>query len=146
MRRLVSFFAALAIVGGSPCFAEGPENHNTHAAQQTAAQPSAHLVVDAALPGPLAKGAVILPFRLENMKLMPLYGAPALSVTPRVGHLHVTVDDASWHWVHADSEPIVVQGLAAGTHHVTLELADPVHHVIESKTVSFEIPQAQSSQ
>jgi hypothetical protein len=93
----------------------------------------------------LAKGAVVLPFRLENMKLMPLYGETALSVTPRVGHLHVTVDDASWHWVHSDNEPIVVQGLAAGAHHLTLELADPIHHVIESKTVSFEIPRAQSS-
>lgn len=143
-RHLVSTAAALAMMSGATCFAQGSESH-APATPQGTAEPSARLVVDAVLPGPLANGAVVLPFRLENMKIIPLYGETALGVTPRIGHLHVTVDDAAWHWVHSDNEPIVVQGLAAGAHHLTLELADPTHHVIDSKTVSFEIPRGHAS-
>lgn len=142
MRYLVFPFAAvLAFACGPACFSgEPPERHNAHAIPQPATQSTAHLIVDAALPGPLAKGAAVLPFRVENMKIVPLYGEAALGVAPKIGHLHISLDDAPWHWVHVDNEPIVIQGLPAGLHHVTVELADPIHRVVESKTVSFEIP------
>jgi Family of unknown function (DUF6130) len=141
MRHLVFPVAAvLAFACGAACFADEPGSHNAHVLPQPATEAAVHLIVDAVLPGPLAKGAAVLPFRIENMKIMPLYGQAALDVAPRIGHLHITVDDAPWHWVHADNEPIVIQGLAAGLHHITVDLADPIHRVVESKTVSFEIP------
>ena len=59
---------------------------------------------------------------------------------PRIGHVHVTLDDARWHWVDASGE-LIIQGLEPGSHRVLIELADPPHWVIDSKTVGFEIPQ-----
>jgi hypothetical protein len=67
-------------------------------------------------------------------------------VTPRIGHIHVTLDDATWHWVDASGEPLIIQGLTPGPHRVLIDLADPTHRVIDSKTVSFEIPQRSSAQ
>jgi hypothetical protein len=60
-------------------------------------------------------------------------------VTPRIGHVHVTLDDARWHWVDASGE-LIIQGLTPGPHRVLIELADPTHRVIDSETVNFEIP------
>jgi hypothetical protein len=71
---------------------------------------------------------------------VPVYGAAALAVTPRLGHLHITVDDAPWHWVDASGEPLIIQSLRPGPHRVLIELADPTHRVIDSVSVEFEIP------
>jgi hypothetical protein len=88
----------------------------------------------------LARGLAVIPYRAENLRFMAVFGHGALSVVPRVGHIHVTVDDAPWHWVDASGEALVIQGLAPGPHRVLIELADPTHHVIDRATVSFEIP------
>ena len=73
------------------------------------------LVVDPPLMGPLAHGAVLIPYRVENLRILPVLGASALNVSPRVGHLHVTVDDLPWHWGDfSDSNTIVVVGLPPG--------------------------------
>jgi hypothetical protein len=69
-----------------------------------------------------------------------IFGEGALSVSPRVGHLHITVDDAPWHWVDASGEPLVLQGLPTGSHKVLIELADPTHRVIDRGVVSLVIP------
>jgi Family of unknown function (DUF6130) len=104
-----------------------------------AQEPAAHLVAEPPVPGLLASGLVVIRFRTENLKVVPVYGQAALGVTPRIGHLHITIDDASWHWVHASVEPVVIQGLGVGPHKVLLELADPTHKVIEGQSVSFTI-------
>ncbi len=61
-------------------------------------EPAPKLVVEPPLPGPLARGAVLIPYRVENLRILPVLGAGALNLSPRVGHLHVTVDDLPWHW------------------------------------------------
>jgi Family of unknown function (DUF6130) len=87
--------------------------------------------------GPLAHGAVLIPYRVENLRILPVLGASALSVSPRVGHLHVTVDDLPWHWGDfSDSNTIVVVGLPPGQHKVLIELADPS----TGQTVTFTVP------
>jgi hypothetical protein len=48
--------------------------------------------------------------------------------------------------VDASGEPLIIQGLTPGPHRVLIDLADPTHLVIDSKTVSFEIPQRSSAQ
>jgi len=72
---------------------------------------------------------------------MPVYGPSALRVLPRIGHLHVTVDDLPWHWLDASGEPISINGLPPGPHRLLIELEDPTHKVIDRATVAFDIPQ-----
>lgn len=105
-----------------------------------ASQPPAHLVVDAPLPEALARGYAVIRYRAENLRIMPVYGPSALGVLPRIGHLHITVDDLPWHWLDASGEPLSINGLLPGPHKVLIELEDPTHKLIDSKTVSFEIP------
>ncbi|WP_409185871.1 DUF6130 family protein [Amycolatopsis sp. VS8301801F10] len=103
-------------------------------------QPPPALVVDAPLPEQLAKGLVVLRYRAENLRIVPVYGPAALDVSPRLGHIHVTVDDAPWHWADGSGEPLIIQSLPPGPHKVWIGLADPTHKVLDSKTVSFVVP------
>lgn len=56
-------------------------------------QPPATLIVDPPLASPLSKGAVFIQYRAENMRIEPVFGPEALKVAPRIGHIHVIVDD-----------------------------------------------------
>ena len=103
-------------------------------------EPPARLIVDAPLPEPLANGLVFIQYRTENLRVLPVFGQGALDVSPRIGHIHVTVDDAPWHFIDASGETVVVVGLEAGPHTVLIELADPAHRVMASETVSFTLP------
>src|SRR5271156_6161754 len=99
------------------------------------------LIVDPPLEAPLAAGKVFIQYRAENLRIVPVFGQGALDVSPRIGHVHITVDDAPWHFVDASGETIIVVGLTAGPHKVLVELADPTHRVIDRKTVTFDVPQ-----
>jgi len=98
------------------------------------------LIVDRPLPEPLSHGHVYIQYRTENIRIVPVFGKGALSVSPRIGHLHITVDDASWHFVDASGETLILVGLTSGPHKVLIELADPTHRVISGETVRFTIP------
>jgi hypothetical protein len=101
----------------------------------------AKLTVDAPLADRLAAGAVLIPYRTENFRILPVFGAGAVDVSPRAGHLHVTVDDLPWHWADAGANnTIVVVGLPPGPHKILIELADPAHKVLTGKSVSFVVP------
>ena len=103
-------------------------------------EPPPKLLIDPPLAESLARGLVVIQYRTENLRIVPIFGEGALSVSPRVGHLHITVDDAPWHWVDASGEPLVLQGLPTGSHKVLIELADPTHRVIDRGVVSLVIP------
>jgi hypothetical protein len=107
---------------------------------QLAAEPPARLLVDAPLPEQLALGRVVLRYRAENLKILPVYGAAALEVSPRIGHMHITVDDGPWRWVDASGQPVIINKLSPGKHKVLLELVDPTHKLITGQTVNFEVP------
>lgn len=109
-------------------------------------EPAPKLIVDAPLPRPLARGAVLIPYRTENFRILPLFGEVASRVSPRVGHLHVTVDDAPWRWADTGggTNTIVVVGLPPGEHKVKLELASPEHQVFTGQTVTFTVPETGS--
>ena len=100
----------------------------------------ATLIVDPPLPEPLALGRVFIQYRTENLRVMPVFGTGALDVSPRIGHLHITVDDAPWHFADASGETVILVGLEPGPHKVLIELADPTHKVITSETVKFTVP------
>jgi len=105
-------------------------------------EPAPKLIVDPPLPGPLARGAVLISYRTENFRIVPVLGAGARDVSPRVGHLHVTVDDLPWHWGDfANTNTIVVVGMPPGPHKVLVELSDPEHNILEAQTVSFTVPE-----
>jgi len=106
-----------------------------------ASEPPPGLIVDPPLPASLAQARVIIQYRAENVHIVPVYGRNALEVTPRIGHIHVTVDDAPWHWLDASGEPLTITGLPAGPHKVLIELVDANHQVLDKGTVSFVIPE-----
>jgi hypothetical protein len=103
------------------------------------------LVVDSPLPGPLAKGLVVIRYRAENLRILPVFGPAALDILPRIGHIHVTVDDAPWHWADASGEPLIIQSLSAGPHKVLIQLADPTHRILDSKTIDVAVPSLDSN-
>jgi hypothetical protein len=100
----------------------------------------ARLIVDPPLPEPLALGRVFIQYRTENLRVLPVFGKGALAVSPRIGHIHITVDDAPWHFVDASGETIILVGLVPGPHKVLIELADPTHKVLTSETIKFAVP------
>jgi hypothetical protein len=103
-------------------------------------EPPPKLIVDPPLAEPLAQGRVFIQYRTENLRVVPVFGTGALDVSPRIGHIHITVDDASWHFVDASGQTIILVGLKPGPHKVLIELADPTHKVITSQTVKFTVP------
>ena len=104
-------------------------------------EPAPRLIVDPPLPGPLARGAVLIPYRTENFRILPVLGSGALNVSPRAGHLHVTVDDLPWHWGDfSDKNLVVVVGLPPGQHKVLIELANPDHQIFTGQAVTFTVP------
>ena len=98
------------------------------------------LTVDPPLPEPLSQGRVFIQYRTENLRVLPVFGKGALDVSPRIGHIHITVDNAPWHLVDTSGETIILVGLEPGSHKVLIELADPTHQVITSETIEFVVP------
>jgi len=108
----------------------------------TTPQPPARLIVDPPLPGPLAEGKVFIQYRAENLRIEPVFGPAAIAVSPRIGHIHVSVDGAPWHWADASGDPLILVGLPPGPHQVEIILADPNHRPMDRTTISFNIPPA----
>ena len=104
-------------------------------------EPPAELSVEPPLPGPLARGAAIVPYRTRHFRILPIFGAGAREVSPRAGHLHVGVDDLPWRWADAGGNgSVVVNGLPAGPHTIHIELALPDHTVVAAGAVHFTVP------
>ena len=114
---------------------------------ETENEPPPKLIVDEPLPEGLAQGIVWIQWRVENLQVVPVFGKGAVNVSPRVGHLHVHVDDVGWWWADASGiNTIDIAGLSEGPHKVRLELVNPNHEPFpgQSKTVTFTIPKGAS--
>jgi hypothetical protein len=106
-------------------------------------EPAPKLIVDPPLPEGLALGVFWAQYRVENLRIVPVFGASALQVSPRVGHLHITVDDLPWWWADAsDNNTVDIAGLPPGQHKVKIELVDANHNVFPGQTVTltFTVP------
>ena len=103
-------------------------------------EPDPILMVDAPLAGPLVSGKVFIQYRATHMRIMPVFGAGAMSVSPRLGHIHVTVDDSHWHFIDGSGEAIVIVGLSPGEHRVRIDLANPIHQTVATCTIEFTVP------
>jgi hypothetical protein len=105
------------------------------------AEPAAKLFVGAPLPGPLTKGVAYIPYRVENLRIMAIGGVAATSVSPRVGHLHITIDDLPWQWAdYGQSNTIILVNLPRGEHKLLVEAVDPEGRVLVAQTVKFTMP------
>jgi hypothetical protein len=62
------------------------------------------------------------------------------AATPRVGHIHVRVDDAPWVWADASGNPIILMGLLPGEHKVQIDLEDASHYALDHGMVTFFVP------
>src|SRR5215469_3375546 len=148
LTALAAFLAAVAIGG--------------HAAAQTARdikgaswllaipnEPPPRLIVDPPIPDQLALGKVFIQYRTENLRILPVSGPAALNVSPRVGHMHIFVDDATWPIVDTSGEPFVAVGMKPGPHKVVFQLADATHKPFPvpeaTQTVMFVVPDVSAS-
>ena len=139
---VVIFLSALA---NTLSFAQSAKDiRGAAAVVPLASEPEPKLIVDQPIPEQLAYGRVVIQYRTENLRIIPVYGVAAKEVSPRIGHLHITVDDTPWHWADASNEPLILNGFTPGTHHVLFELADPTHTIITRKTVTFIVPEVKA--
>ena len=107
----------------------------------TVEQPPAKIVIDPPLAEPLAsRGVVIIQYCAQNLHIAPVFGPNAVAVSPRVGHVHVSLDDASWVWADASGNPIILQELSPGPHKVVMTLVDANHHPLDKGTIRFVVP------
>jgi hypothetical protein len=111
-------------------------------------EPAPKLIVDPPLPDLLAQGVVWIQWRVENVHIAPVFGKGALHASPRIGHLHVQVDDLPWWWADpSDINTIDMAGLPSGPHKVMITLVNANHEAFpgQSKTVEFTIPKGAGS-
>mgnify|MGYP006317024991 CR=1 FL=1 len=109
-------------------------------------EPAPKLIVDPPLSGPLAQGIFQAQYRVENLRILPVFGPGALNASPRVGHLHINVDDLPWLWADAsDNNTVDIAGLPPGEHKVKIELVDANHQIFTGcptcrQTRTFTVP------
>lgn len=148
-RRSLDFAAALltGALGISPAQAA---DHGSHAktknavARESDQNVTPRLILSEPNAEILKGGHVYLPFRVENLTILPLYsevnGEEVTKLKPTIGHLHVGVDDNKWVWIHASTDPVYFGELASGPHQVRVELVDAAHRLIEVQTIEIVVP------
>ena len=105
-------------------------------------EPPPRLIVDPPLPEGLSQGVFWAQYRVENLRIVQVFGAGAAQASPRIGHLHVVVDDLPWWWADAsDNNTVDIAGLPPGPHKVKIALVDANHNVFPGQvvTVNFTI-------
>ena len=94
-------------------------------------EPPPKLIVDPPLAAGLTQGIVWIQYRVENVHIVPVFGAGALNVSPRVGHLHIHFDDLPWLWADPSGvNTIDLAGVPPGQHKMLARVhALPPHNV-----------------
>lgn len=150
----LSIAVAASISGAAPITARGDQASSTEAAKEVneanpyaevANEPAPKLFVDEPDPKALAQGILWIQYRVENLRIVPVFNKTAVNVSPRVGHLHIHIDDTGWWWADSSGlNTIDVAGLKPGQHKIKIELVNPNHQVFpgQSKTVTFTVPES----
>jgi len=157
MKR-ISLLLIIMMAGVVAAWAQAPTSAESKPATQSAKEvrgaspyveikdePAPKLIVDPPLPEGLAIGVVWIQYRVENLRIVPVFGEGAAKVSPRVGHLHITVDDLPWWWADtSDSNTIDIAGLPVGRHKVRIELVNANHQIFpgQTKILTFTLPVA----
>jgi hypothetical protein len=87
-----------------------------------ATEPAPRIVIDPPIADWLAQGRVVIQYRAENLRIVPVFGPNALEVA-----------DAS-------GEPLIINCLPPGPHKVLIELVNANHQPLERGVVTFVIP------
>jgi len=150
LKKFTAVGIALAALAGTVSVAALAQDTQPNAGHSqllaVANEPAPKLIVDAPVAGALARGVALIPYRVENLRILPVVGPAADGLSPRVGHLHITVDNLPWHWAQFSNDgTIVVADLPAGPHTVKIELAGPTHHVYTGQIVAFTVHQTAES-
>ena len=147
MKHVSRTFASALLLGliatGSASAQSARDIRGPSPYEQIENEPAPRLIVDPPLAETLKIGVFQAQCRTENIRIAPVFGPGALAVSPRVGHLHVIVDDLPWWWADAsDNNTVDVAGLPPGKHKVTIQLVKPNHEVIEDQTkvLEFTVP------
>ncbi|RDK07207.1 DUF6130 family protein [Cupriavidus lacunae] len=143
--RHLSVAAASAAFCVTPFAQTVPDAYRPPAILPLDSEPAPRLIPYPPLAEPLARGVVIVQFRTEHFRVMPVFGKTAVGLSPRIGHLHVTVDDTPGTWAHTSEDPVIVVGLAPGPHKLRLELADPSHKILAAEIVTVTVPDLKGS-
>ena len=107
-------------------------------------EPAPKLIVDPPLAEGLAQGIFWAQYRVENVRIVQVFGPGAVDVSPRIGHLHISVDDLPWLWADAsDNNTVDIAGLPPGEHKVKIALVDANHNDFPGQvvTVNFTVPE-----
>jgi len=150
MKRIVSLIGVVAMAGAVVALRAQTSTRSMTAKDVRGAtpymeiknEPAARLIVDAPLPDLLDQGIVWIQWRAENVHIVPVFGKGALNASPRVGHLHIRVDDLPWLWADAsDMNTIDMAGMPPGPHKVQIDLVNANHELFpgQSKTVAFTV-------
>ena len=84
---------------------------------------------------------MFIPYRVENLRILPVGGPAARNVSPRVGHLHITVDNLPWAWAdYGQSNTVILVGMPRGQHKVLIEVVDAEGNAFTKQTVTFHSP------
>ena len=82
-----------------------------------------------------------MPYRLAHLRIVPVGGAAARDISPRVGHLHLTLDDLPWQWADdGGSHTVILVGLPPGGPTVRIEAVDPEGRPFTARTVTCTVP------
>jgi hypothetical protein len=120
-----------------------PSAAQSVSAASSPAEPRAKLIIGIPLPEPLSRGVVFVEYRTEHLQVVPVFGQAALSVAPRIGHIHVTVDDEPWHWADASGNPVIIAGLPPGPHRILIQLVNADHQPIDQGTIRVSVPRGE---
>ena len=127
-KTFIGVLAAAAVLYASISIAQTARDIRGPAAVvPLATEPPPRIVIDAPFAEWLAQGRVVIQYRTENLRIIPVFGPNALDVSPRIGHIHVTVDDGPWRWADASGEPLIINCLRPGPHKVLIELVHANH-------------------
>ena len=139
-RALIGLIAAAAVLSASAAGAQtAREVRGPAPIAPLADQPPAKIIVDPPLAEPLSHGRVVIQYRAENLRIVPVSGPNAVDVSPRIGHIHVFVDDASWRWLDASGEPLTINGFAPGPHKILIQLVNANHRPLDQAVIAFVI-------
>lgn len=106
--------------------------------------PEPGLILDPTPHDQLARGVFRIQYRVENVPIVPVFGMSALNVSPRVGHLHITIDEQPWHWADAgDNKTNDLVGLPPDPHKALIELVNAEHQPFTEQTVTFTVPEGE---
>lgn len=140
---------AVSLAGALLCTASWAQaataNISPPAILPLASEPAPKIVAYPPIAEALARGVVIIQYRTDNARVLPVFGKQAAQVSPRLGHLHVTVEGWQGTWAHTSEGPIILVGLKPGPHKILLELADPGHKVLTSETVTVTVPEQKTA-